>query len=614
MIRPNIGALPSPTALQVFSFPVLDGGLNLNAPPHELKPNQSPYLRNMLLNNGTLSSRPGQIYAAEQELGEPHAAYNGIFQNRAFFHCGTKLYAFDPQTETTAELYSELTESGGAFFVFGDYLYYLGGGAYLQIDADITVKAVEPYIPVTVINRPPSGGGDLYQDENRLAAGKTVWFNADGTALYRLPAQELDDTALSVTVYGEEKTEGTDFTVDREAGTVTFTQAPPQLDPPENNGVAITYYKSNSDVQNSILNCRYAEVFGGKNDVCVVVGGNEAQKNAYFWSGSNLTTDPSYFPFDYYNFAGNSDERITGFGRQQSFLVIFKERSIGKAEFELTEIEERNYAQLLYSPINSKIGCDAPNTIQLVDNNLVFANTYGGVYLLAATSSANENNVIHLSRNVDGNSLKGLLYDLKNSQSFASMDHQMRYWLIAGTHAYVWDYGISSKVSNEDSLSWFYQENIQGRYMVLYGNQVYFADAKGRIGKFADRCEDFGEIVPKEYECAVLNFGTYMVLKDVEKITITSECTPGSEIEIEYKTDYGSRKDQTPVLAYSWSLCPRNLIRRVLRVDPYSKVSVRLPRSRHIRHFGLRLSNQKLRSDMALSGIQVYYKLRGEDR
>lgn len=100
----------------------------------------------------------------------------------------------------------------------------------------------------------------------------------------------------------------------------------------------------------------------------------------------------------------------------------------------------------------------------------------------------------------------------------------------------------------------------------------------------------------------------------MERVTITSECTPGSEIEIEYKSDYGTRKDSTPIHAYSWSLCPRNLIRRVLKVDPYSKVSVRLPRSRHIRQFGLRLSNRTLRSDMALSGIQVYYKLRGEDR
>lgn len=225
--------------------------------------------------------------------------------------------------------------------------------------------------------RPPAGGGDLYQDENRLAAGKTIWFNADGTALYRLPAQSLDETPLTVTVYGEEKTEGIDFTVNRAEGTVTFTTAPAKLEPPENNGVVIIYYKSDAAVQGSILNCRYAEVFGGKNDVCVVIGGNEAQKNAYFWSGSNLTSDPSYFPFDYYNFAGNDDECITGFGRQQNFLVVLKERSVGKAEFGLTEIEGKNYAQLLYSPNNSKIGCDAPYTVHLVDNN---GRLYAGQY------------------------------------------------------------------------------------------------------------------------------------------------------------------------------------------------------------------------------------------
>jgi hypothetical protein len=77
--------------------------------------------------------------------------------------------------------------------------------------------------------------------------------------------------------------------------------------------------KANSDAYDSIMSCNLAATYGGTGELCVVMGGCEAQPNAYFWSGNNgLVMDPTYFPMEQCNLAGDADAPITAFGRQQN--------------------------------------------------------------------------------------------------------------------------------------------------------------------------------------------------------------------------------------------------------------------------------------------------------
>lgn len=196
-------------------------------------------------------------------------------------------------------------------------------------------------------------------------------FNAaSGVRDYHLPVQEIGEVRWvrkNGAVVASE-----DYTVNAKTGVITFHTAPPVSDPPVNNTVEVLYYKENPKAYNSVMDCPYATVFGGNRDLCVVVGGCTAQPNAYFWSGNTqLAMDPTYFPMSQYNFAADASEGITGFGKQQNMLVIFKEHSVGRATYGTAKVNGREQITMDYTRINSRIGCDLPWTIQLVENNLV---------------------------------------------------------------------------------------------------------------------------------------------------------------------------------------------------------------------------------------------------
>ena len=187
-----------------------------------------------------------------------------------------------------------------------------------------------------------------------------------GVVTYQLPVKEVD-AVTEVKVNGEVKTKGTDYAVDLTKGQVVFVTAPKVSNPPVNNTVEITYSKANQDALNAIMDCPYAIVYGGSQDVCIVLGGCEKQPNAFFWCGNDsVGMNEAYWPMSFYNLAGDSEDGITGFGKQYGTLVIFKEKSIGKSGYSIEDIDDRDSISMTYTAINAKIGCDLPWTIQLI--------------------------------------------------------------------------------------------------------------------------------------------------------------------------------------------------------------------------------------------------------
>lgn len=622
----NAGNYSSPKE-HVLDMTTLDGGLNLWELDYKLDPNQSPDTLNMYWKDGSLMSRQGQEYLYEATLNDPfgdfYAGYKRLWSNRWICHKGTKLYAVDITNGTHMTIYSgSLTPTaGGTFFVFGDNLYYMNGHEYIRITPGLVASDVIPYIPTVLVNRTPSGiGGDTYEDENRIAAGKKIQFTADGTSTeYHLPYTELDASpAMTAIVNGTEMAEGSGFTVNRTTGVVTFSTAPSQTTPATPNNVEITCYKENVDAKNSIMSCTCITTYGSDRSMSVICGGPAAQPNAYFWSGNNsLGLDPSYFPFDYYNFAGNTDEYVTGFGKQQDMLVIFKERSIGKSKFSIETVNGMAYLKLPYTPVNDTVGCNIENSIRLIENNLVFANTESGVYVLLDTSAAGENNVLRISRNVNGDRTnKGLLHDLQSvaSTGVTSYDDGHRYWITAAGHAYLWDYELHGYRTKEEKLTWFYFDNIRPLSWFSTENEHFYGRADGSLVKFVDAYHDFGEPMLRRYTFATQRFGTYDVLKDVVRVIFAVRSDTDTIMNITYKTDYETRDDLTPIRAWAWKLVPRNLSYRSLKVIPYALTAIRKPRCFHVRHFTMTIYNNELYSDMSLVSAQIVYRYSRGDR
>lgn len=625
-MRVSLSNMPDPPREYVVDFPRLDGGLNIWELDYRLDSNQSPDMKNMMWRDGALSCRDGQAFysaAPEVPLGTGYACYSVLFWDHAFFHIDDKIYCLrivqdgPLETEELVALCEGVPENRGTFFRYGDALYYKNRGGYYEIrysaEGAFSCVPVVAYSPITYINmEPTTHAGDEYQPENRLCPQKTVWYSVvQGVTAYHLPAQDIESVDR-VVVDDVELEEGAGYTVDLAAGTVTFDVEPAYHNPYVANTVKITYTKENLDAYNSIMDCPYAEVYGGDQNVCVVLGGCSAQPNAYFWNGNHIVMDAGYFPFEQYNFAGDTEEYITGFGKQQSMLVIFKERSVGRAVMSTVEMESgRVLIQMPYTNINSRVGCDLPWSIQLIENNLVFCNTEQGVHFIKDSSSAYENNVVPISRNVDGSARRtGLLAAVRGAENVASFDDDSRYWVVADGKTYAWDYTLSTY----SEPSWFYFENIRGVAFFKHNDTSYHLNALGRVSVFQRRFVDYTEPIEKVYQFATQYMGGYDRKKDILSVLLACRSDTDTEINVTYLTDYETRQDLTPIRAYSWKLAPRNLAHRFLGGHRYAIVARRKPGCRHIRHFSMRLENAALGTDMSIVSAQIFYRYQGRER
>ena len=616
----NLSHMPDPRTEYTVNFQSLNGGINLSELEYRLTSKESPEMRNLMWKDGVLCSRDGQEWVSDvATLGLGYTMYERLFHGCLFAHIGNSLYYLKPTDDEPSfvAVLSGVPAARGTFFHYFDRLYYKTAGGYFQIEYDaedesFTAGDVEGYTPVIVINASPeTGSGSLYQPENRIQGKKTVKYNAEsGVTLYQLPATNLD-AVVSVVVDGVTLEEETDYSVSLENGTVTFEAAPPVTSPPTNNTVVITYEKANDDAYNAIMDCPYAATYGGTGDLCVVMGGCTAQPNAFFWNGNNVAMDATYFPISQYQLAGDTDDPITGFGKQQSFLVVFKRHSIGRAKMSTTEIDGRVVVEMPYVPINDRIGCDLPWSIQLIDNNLVWCNTDQGVHVLKDSSYAYENNVECFSMKInDGLLGLSLLKDVRSAGVVCSVDDSKRYWLCANGHVWAWDY----EETTYSKPSWYYFTEVEPVAFATELDELWHLDAKGRLTTFRRSFSDYGGPIDKSFRFTVQYFGGYDRLKNVNSVILVLRPDTDSTVSVKYLTDYETREDMTELKHLSWRLAPRNLSFRSLAGAGFGAVFRRKPMCRRVRHFTMQLDNNIAGQDLGIVSAQIFYNYQGRFR
>lgn len=614
-MKANRLPLPAAKAERCLNYERLSGGLNLWELDYRLRRSESPEMKNLIWREGTLNCRDGQIWLSRTNRGVGWVMADRPFHGKLVFHAGAKLYAYDMRTGAVATLRSGLQQSAGSFFIYNESLYYKNRGAYVAVsfrsdNNTISAAAVPAYTPVTVINASPAdGAGDLYQPANRLSAEKTVWYNAAaGVTVYHLPDTDIDGVT-AVTVDGA-ALPASAYTVDAAAGTLSFASAPPVTNPPVNNTVRITYSKSDSAAYNSVMDCCCAAVCGGTGSLCVVLAGSKAQPNAYFWNGSHAVMDPGYFPMPQYQLAGDGSDPITGFGKQQSYLVVFKADSIGRTAVSETKIDGRATLEMPYVSINSERGCDLPLSICLVENNLVWAHSRYGVLRLQDSSSAYENNVVCISRKINGGgAVAGLLDDLAQKTACA-VDDGRHYLLAANGHAWVWDYELSTP----GDPSWFYWTEIPARALTFDGQRVCHINAQGNLSAFERVYADYDGAIEKVYRFAAEHFGSYDRLKNVNSVILTMRSDTNATATLRFVTDREEREDSCELRAWSWMLTPRNLSFRSLRGKGFASVFRRKCACRGVHHFSMRLYNNRVGQDLSIVSAQVFYNEQGRQR
>lgn len=455
----------------------------------------------------------------------------------------------------------------------------------------------------------------------------TITFTLNiGVLEYHLPVERVDAVTL-VSVDGLTYTAGRDYSVDTAAGIVTFTSAPPVSDPPRNNTVEITYSKVNSTAMNAVMYCPYAAAYGTGHELCAVVGGGGYAPNTFYWSGTTENgIDISYWPVINYNLA---DSYITGFAKQYDQMFVFQKDKIGKLDASAESVNGRDTVSLAYTGVNDTIGCDLPQSVQLIENNLTFANKSGGVYQILSASAAYENNVQCISQKVNGSNVRpGLLYDLTvaGNGPVCSLDDGKRYWLAVNGHVWLWDYSISA---NADPV-WFFFDSIDTRALSIRDGNPCFFNARLEVVKMSGQVFTDGQMqnpaidgkpFRKVYQFPARNFGGYDRLKDVLTLIVSARADTPTDINLIYETDYESRADLIHLSAEGYDrLTDRNLEVRDLSVPRHAVTFRRQPGCRHVRHFALRMETDADAQtgdpghNLAVYSAELQYRLVGRDR
>jgi len=305
---------------------------------------------------------------------------------------------------------------------------------------------------LVTFSTPPASGTDnlritAYKTVNDTAEVVTLTITAAATASGNVQIR-LDGTIVDVAIVSGDSTTTvaskiasasyTGWSASATSAVITFTATTfgPKLDmiyDPRTTGAlgtVVTTIEGQYSYPNRILNCTIVQLFGGDNDTRVFMAGNPSAefKNVRFHSE---LYDPSYFPDVNFTKIGSDNASIKGFAKQFNTQVILKEKRDND-----TPIWSSNYylstadgtVSFPVQPINDSVGCNASDSIQMVENTPYYLDSLKGVHLLAMTNVRDQRNVKRISDEI--NKLLLAESSIENAQSavykyrYMLSDHQ----------------------------------------------------------------------------------------------------------------------------------------------------------------------------------------------
>lgn len=577
-------------------------GANLNIDTTQISETESPDMLNITLDNdGTPDKRTGF-----ETLFTVDGKVNGIFDynNELVILGGTKVYKW--REEMLTELYDGVTDTKASAFVFDANLYILNGHEYLVYDGS-TIKPVEPYVPKIVISSPPTGGGTPFEEWNLLGEGFRQTFNTDGTAkTFKLSLDGLNGRAVTAkhlindTVY----TEGNGLTVDREKGEVTFNAAPAKAGDGVNE-LEITAYKTQEGFVERITGCNAWNIYGGSNDTRIHLYGNPNFTSRVFRSGLN---DPTYWPENSFNQFGSESNVVTGKVNHYDSSVVFTRDGIYIEHFEFTADGEPSFPT---RPVNSEVGCLAPCSVQLVENNPVFLSKHG-VMMLVSSQVRDERNVQLLSEKINADLLK------RSFDGVTSVEHNDKYMLFfPDGWVWIWNYRLNG---------WYPWNNIKAtcsisvrrRYEEPDRQELFFGRADGSVCRFkriTDKApyNDDGEAIKAKWSTKVFGFDAESYLKLVKNLHCTLRPGRFVGLDVSYRTSRkGAWTYLTTFMASLFDYTTVNYAKWTYYSNELPMTSNKKMKQKRIVYLQLRFENNESDESMGLLYLAIHFALQRE--
>lgn len=296
--------------------------------------------------------------------------------------------------------------------------------------------------------------------------------------------------------------------------------------------------------------------FGGTNSgynggTRLFVAGNPEHKNVLRWSAVN---DFSYFLENNFTYIGRDDEEITALGKQDGYLVVFKERELYALEYASTT--DSNNELVVYfpvSPISPYIGCDCSQSIQFIANRLTWLTSGGKVYTLYSENSYSERNVREISKHIENELKKHTKEELKAAKS---ADYNGNYMLFIDKTVYIWNYdanplyNYTSSERAQQNLCWFKWDFPYPVAYVCENNgelTVICNDGTDYQGYVLDYSEDADDTVGADdtipitstYKSKLWDFGSPFTFKRISRALFEVQTANDGEIKIYFCTEKG---------------------------------------------------------------------------
>lgn len=432
--------------------------------------------------------------------------------------------------EWKKEAIGELDTTEPVFFLgYSEKLYVLAKGQYKEWDGE-TFQDVEGYRPVVSITVVPAGGGTTFEEVNKLNGKRRCWFSPDGSSTtFTLPEKDLKsvDWVKNKAEKDEPEIDKDTYTVDLDAGTVTFTTAPTK----GVNTIEIAW-EVKENYRDTVLAMKYAETFNGSNDNRVFLYGDGS--NQSFYSGLDTSGQPraDYFPDMNVLKVGTANVPITAMIRHYSRLIVYKANSAYSVQYGVTTLVDNTTSATFYAtPINRIIGNTAPGQVQLVLNSprtLFGHDLYEWKNNSSYTSnlSIDERQARRISDRVMG-TLAG--FDFANCKCYDDNDNQ-EYYILGGNG--------KALVNNYASDAWYSYSDFDVSCFVNFKGQLYAGDSKGRLNLLAyTNRTDNGERIESYWESGAESFSQDFMRKYSAMLWVGIKPETHGEVYVTVQTD-----------------------------------------------------------------------------
>jgi len=452
----------------------------------------------------------------------------------------TRIQLESSTTPDTPTLIGSIPDNNVSFFTFDKKVYILCG-KYMSWDGT-TLQEVEGYTPLVFINTPPAGGGVIYDEINMLSAKKHQKFNGDGTSTVYYLAQNKAITGSNLTsidkviVGTTVMTVSTDYTVDLELGTVTFTTAPAQG--MDNVDIYWTYDDGDRGI---IEGMKFGTVFGGDLDTRVFLYGNSNCQNRTYFSGlEDGVPSVEYFPATQQVDVGPSNFALTDLTRQYDRLIATTNRpeayymTIATESLEVVLSDSSTTTRLVPSvgtfPLNEVHGNVAPGQGQLIDNYPVTIDR-NAIIQWKASNVRDERNMEDISQKIR---LDLIERDLKY---FKTLDHQSENQLFIYHNELMYIYNYFNK-----SFSRIKTAHTMN-YLADLGNRLYSGTDLGKIMQWGEEYADFdGLTINAHWEMNFEDFDTAYLRKTMNRLWVLMQPQTYSSADIGYVTNRNESK------------------------------------------------------------------------